>query len=239
LPSVSRTEEVANVLRDEILGGQYRTGERLPSERDLAERFGVNRGIARIALKKLEQLGIADIQAGGARVAPLDHASLEVVGHLLDLRDPPDPDLVAQVLEAYRGVSAAALRCGVERASAEEMARALEIVRTVVAGRVDVEAQNDLEIEFSKLFIDASRNLVLKLVRRGISVNFLKRLDLHHARPPRTALKPLMQRLHRALEERDSAAAAESFYAGMELTHERIVAAVRERLEQTRASSGR
>ena len=229
MPPVSRTQEVADVLRDEILRGQYRTGERLPSERDLAERFGVNRGIARIALKKLEQLGVADIQAGGARVAPLDHASLEVVGHLLDLEDPPDPELAAQVLAASRGVSAAALRCGVTRASDLQMERAIEIARQLLAGEIDDAEQHNLEIEFSRLFIDASRNLVLKLIRRGISVNFLTRIARDGTHPPRSAMRPHMQRLCRALEERDSSAAAESFYAGMELTHEHLIAALRER----------
>ena len=48
-------EAIVRELRDEILGGRYRPGERLPSERDLAARIGANRGSIREALKKLEQ----------------------------------------------------------------------------------------------------------------------------------------------------------------------------------------
>ena len=40
----NRAEEIAFILRDEILVGQYRAGERLPSERDLVARFNSNRG---------------------------------------------------------------------------------------------------------------------------------------------------------------------------------------------------
>jgi DNA-binding FadR family transcriptional regulator len=72
-------ERLATELRDEILRGRFRAGERLPSERDLAERFGVHRGAVREALKKLEQLGVAEIRPGGARVLPLTEASLDVV----------------------------------------------------------------------------------------------------------------------------------------------------------------
>ena len=43
--SASRSAAIAAELRDEILRGQYREGERLPSERDLAERFGVHRTV--------------------------------------------------------------------------------------------------------------------------------------------------------------------------------------------------
>ncbi|MEE9281079.1 MAG: GntR family transcriptional regulator, partial [Myxococcota bacterium] len=39
--NTSLPDVVATQLRNEILRGQYRAGERLPSERDLAERFGV------------------------------------------------------------------------------------------------------------------------------------------------------------------------------------------------------
>ena len=68
----SRTQEISDVLRDEILRGQYRAGERLPSERDVASRFGTSRGTVREAFKKLEQLGVATIQPGGARAVPIE-----------------------------------------------------------------------------------------------------------------------------------------------------------------------
>ena len=68
----TRTEDITRELRDEVLRGQYRPGERLPSERDLAARFGTTRDVARIALKKLEQLGVAAVEPGGARVQPRD-----------------------------------------------------------------------------------------------------------------------------------------------------------------------
>ncbi|MDZ7826338.1 MAG: winged helix-turn-helix domain-containing protein [Gammaproteobacteria bacterium] len=86
-------------LRDEILTGQYRPGERLPSERELAARFETSRGVVREALKKLEQLGIAAIHPGGVRVQALHEASLDVIGPLLDLQEVPDRLLVDQVAE--------------------------------------------------------------------------------------------------------------------------------------------
>ena len=38
-PHPTRTEDVFSTLRHEVLTGQYRPGERLPSERELALRF--------------------------------------------------------------------------------------------------------------------------------------------------------------------------------------------------------
>ena len=86
----SIVECITATLRDEILSGQYRAGERLPSERDLASRFQANRGAIRESLKKLEQLGIASINPGGVRIIPLEEASLSIVGPLLDLQEFPE-----------------------------------------------------------------------------------------------------------------------------------------------------
>ena len=97
--SISRTEEVTLILQDEILRGQYRPGERLPSERDVATRFETSRGTVREAFKRLDQLGIASVQPGGARVVAVEECTLDVLGPLLDLNRLPDPVLVEEVME--------------------------------------------------------------------------------------------------------------------------------------------
>ena len=51
--TMSKHEEIADSLTRDILTGQYRVGERLPSERDLSSRFEANRGAVREAMKKL------------------------------------------------------------------------------------------------------------------------------------------------------------------------------------------
>ena len=47
-------EEIVEQLRELILTGQYPPGAKLPPERELAKRLGVNRASLREALKKLE-----------------------------------------------------------------------------------------------------------------------------------------------------------------------------------------
>lgn len=37
--------QVARMISDEILAGRYRVGDRLPTERELAETFGVSRNV--------------------------------------------------------------------------------------------------------------------------------------------------------------------------------------------------
>ena len=91
-------DQIAGSLIQDILAGRYRVSERLPSERDLAARFDANRGAVREAMKKLEQIGLADVQPGGARVKDRGEASLDVIGHMLAQGDLPDANLAEQIM---------------------------------------------------------------------------------------------------------------------------------------------
>lgn len=72
LPRIS--DGVTNQLKDAILLGHFKAGDRLPSERDLVEEFQVSRVAIREALRRLENSGfIATRQGvtGGAYVTDL------------------------------------------------------------------------------------------------------------------------------------------------------------------------
>ncbi len=57
-------EDVVEQVRAAIASGSIGAGERLPSERELAEQFGVSRASLREALRALEALGLLEIRLG-------------------------------------------------------------------------------------------------------------------------------------------------------------------------------
>ena len=57
-------QQVASTITDSILSGQYKAGERLPSERDLATAFKVSRPTIREAMIALEIRGLAETRHG-------------------------------------------------------------------------------------------------------------------------------------------------------------------------------
>ena len=64
-------EKVASQIKELIFSNEIGMGQKLPPERDLANRLGVSRVIVREALRSLEQSGLVDIRpgiAGGAFV---------------------------------------------------------------------------------------------------------------------------------------------------------------------------
>ena len=209
----TRTAEVTRVLREDVLGGRFQPGERLPSERDLAQRFGTTRGIVRVAIKKLEQLGLAKVQPGGARVAPLEEASLEAIGHLLALRQPPDPRLVDQVFEVMGALIAESARITVERGTDDARARARELLAGLLDEDVTDVERAALIPQLAQVFMDSSDNLVLGILRRGLLAQMAHVLAQVPVRPDPERAMPLRARLDRAIAARDGAAAHEAIRA--------------------------
>ena len=56
--------EIARRLLDYFLSGEVEPGERIPSERRLAESLGVGRSLVREALKSLHLLGLLEVRQG-------------------------------------------------------------------------------------------------------------------------------------------------------------------------------
>ena len=50
-------QAISNALREDMAEGRYRPGDKLPTEAELAERFGVNRHTIRHAISVLVEMG--------------------------------------------------------------------------------------------------------------------------------------------------------------------------------------
>jgi DNA-binding FadR family transcriptional regulator len=163
--TVSR--RVHDSLRRQILEGELEPGDRIPSERVLAEEFGVNRHAVREALKRLQQAGLIRITHGGAtRVLDWrDSGGLELMLDLGgDSLDPPT-EVVRSVLEmrASIGVDAARLCAGraeeAERQAIEELGeRAAALV-----GSGEDEALDLAFAEFWLAIVNGSGNIAYRL----------------------------------------------------------------------------
>ena len=77
-------EQLASSIRSAIIQGTYGPGDTLPSERDLAGQFEVNRSSVREAILRLEAWGLVEVkQGGGTRVRDfLTSAGLQVLPFL-------------------------------------------------------------------------------------------------------------------------------------------------------------
>src|SRR5437763_15699682 len=81
-------QEIVRQVKAMIAEGRLKSGDQLPPERDLAEKFVVSRTSVREALRALESLGLIEIRPGEGALVPGDsfHA---LVGRLAPLRTSP------------------------------------------------------------------------------------------------------------------------------------------------------
>ncbi|MFB7573253.1 FadR/GntR family transcriptional regulator [Streptomyces sp. NPDC056165] len=95
---VSLVDAVSRQLRDRIAGGHWPVGQRLPSEGELAERFGLSRVSIRAAAHGLAQMGLLTTRQGDGTYVAARDATDVAIRRRLD--DAPNGD----ALEVRRGL---------------------------------------------------------------------------------------------------------------------------------------
>ena len=175
------SNEIASEIRSEILNGHFREGERLPSERDLSSRFGASRGAVREALSQIAQLGLIDIQPGGARVKPLKEARIAVLGPLLSMQDVPDAELLENFLQTFGALAALTAEEAVSRGTNEQLNRLQQHVVSLQNLSDDFVAQQQEWREFFTYLSEVANNLVVQLIGNDLKAQFMEqamRLDI-------------------------------------------------------------
>ena len=78
-------QDVVAQIQDAILDGRLKTGDTLPSERQLKDMFNISRGTLREALRVLEQKGLIEIKLGVGGGSVVKDVNVEQVSESLGL----------------------------------------------------------------------------------------------------------------------------------------------------------
>ena len=195
-----------------ILRGILRPGERLPAERELAERLGVSRPSLREALGELQAKGLLTARAGsGIFVADvLGNAFSPALIRLFSEHDEAVFDFLSfrRDLESLAAERAARLASDTDLKVVGEIFAKMEAAHTRAA--TDKEAR--LDAEFHMAIIEASHNVVMlhimramfQLLREGV---FYNRQVMFKQRTTRSALLEQHRAIHTALQARDASGA--------------------------------
>ncbi|MBS1905902.1 MAG: FadR family transcriptional regulator [Actinobacteria bacterium] len=83
------TDEAIEKIKAMIVSGELGPGDRLPPEKELAERLGLSRNSMREAVKALEVIRVLDVRRGdGTYVTSLEpHLLLEAISFVVDMHD--------------------------------------------------------------------------------------------------------------------------------------------------------
>ncbi len=133
-------EEIVRQVKQLIAEGKLKSCDRLPPERDLAEKFMVSRTSVREALRALQSRGLIDIRAGeGAFIRAI---SVDALIEPLALVILPHREVVGELFEARRLLEPAIAALAARRATRDELAEMERILeeqsKEVTQGRTGV-----------------------------------------------------------------------------------------------------
>ncbi len=198
-------DELAERIQAEILNGTLRPGDRLPTERELAEELQVNRSSVREALKKLEQLRLITIQQGsGIRVRNLEEASFDLVRRLIFQDGRIHREWLRDVLELRDALLPAVARLALARAGPEELQRAARLLRECadpkLAPAAFGEVLRTVQMEFARMSGNQVLIMLTHSLNEQLSGHPLLKVFQHTMFRGREQILPQLEQLADAIE---------------------------------------
>jgi len=173
LKPVMRTalaDTVAGNLKQLIKSGKYKSGDKLPSEPELMQHFGVGRSSVREAVRMLANCGLLNVKQGLGTFVNLNEGLDEPLHQRLKRAGKADLREVRQLLEVKAAEKAALNR------TQKDITRMASLLkkRKQTAEKQQTQACIDLDIDFHIAVADASGNEILADLYRTIAVQIKK-----------------------------------------------------------------
>jgi GntR family transcriptional repressor for pyruvate dehydrogenase complex len=166
-PTMNRTPTLSDRVTESVLelvtSNALKPGDRLPSERDLASRFGVSRTVVREALRSLAAKGVLDVRSGsGAIVAKVDvdTASRALRLFVQTSRQGADGERVEyeQIDDVRDMLETQVARTAALVAREDDLARLRDLHQRMSQASDDPELASTLDVEFHRAIAVATHN---------------------------------------------------------------------------------
>jgi GntR family transcriptional repressor for pyruvate dehydrogenase complex len=201
---VALTDEAIDKIKQMILSGRVRPGEKLPREADLAADLGLSRNSLREAVKALSVINVLDVRQGDGTYATSLAPSLllEALSFIVDFhRD----DTVLDFLEVRRILEPAATALATIRMSEEDRAELGKVLETVDVD-TPVEELVAADLEFHRQIAVGARNPVLASLVDSMSAPTTRARVWRGMTEPRALERTLAehQAIYRAIISKDA-----------------------------------
>lgn len=181
------SEGISDQLIEMIAAGELKMDDPLPSESELAARFGVSKPVVREALKQLSLFGIVEIRQGRvARVKPLDSSVLE---GFFRLAVRSDSNGLRDAVELRRAVEVELAELAATRATSKSQQPLEDAFRKMQRNLEFLDPWLEADFAFHMALANASENAIMQHTIRGLSgvIRYTQRLlgvqtDLRDAR---------------------------------------------------------
>ncbi len=158
--------ELARKLIDYFAASELQPGQRLPSERQMAEALGIGRASLRHALKSLSLLGVLDVRPSTGTY--LRNGGSDLLPHVVEWGLLLGEKRVEEVIEARSVLEVELAGLAAQRRSAADIAQLRQLLQDMEAQGNRTDAYVDLDVRFHLAIADAAKNDVLAGVLRSL-----------------------------------------------------------------------
>jgi GntR family transcriptional repressor for pyruvate dehydrogenase complex len=164
----SISKQIAEQLRAAIVDGRFKIGERLPTEDELAQRYGVSRPSVREALKRLAAQNLVRARrgpTGGNFVVKPSFSDLaESLSGAATLLVGMGALDIEEIIEARRTLQGSCMGLAVSQAQAEHIEHLEQTLARQQDPDISDEAFCQADVAFHRALVDATDNGMLRFV---------------------------------------------------------------------------
>ncbi|UWF77350.1 MULTISPECIES: FadR/GntR family transcriptional regulator [Microbacterium] len=162
------TDEAIQKIKAMIVSGELGPGDRLPPEKELAERLGLSRSSMREAVKALEVIRVLDVRRGdGTYVTSLEpHLLLEAISFVIDMHD---DDSLLELFAVRRILESQATGLAASNATAEAAAALQAEIASVDPATVSIDDLVAHDIRFHRDIVRMTGNSYLASLIESLS----------------------------------------------------------------------
>lgn len=182
LEPISKTRlysKIMKIIKEQIRTGTYRPGERLPSERSLAEILEVGRSSVREAMTVLESIGILEVRPGeGTFVRDFrDNNSMEIFFDSLSTIWDIAPEEILDLLQVRKLLEPHSAYLAATHRTEEDVEELEEIIDQMKEAALKKEVGEELDFRFHYVIARSTKNTVLLNVLQALSDMMYKGLQ--------------------------------------------------------------
>ena len=199
------SEEVVMRLREMIHGGELRSGDRLPPERDLAKLLGVSRPTLRAGIRSLSAVGVLQSKQGAGTFVVEADASPALDSNPLRLLASLNGFSSAEMFEARLSLEMAIAGLAAERATGDHLAAMAEELAEMFATLDEPEEFLVHDMRFHQTIATASGNRILTaLMNMVASILFDVRSKTVHRAHDLKESADMHRLIYRAIREKNT-----------------------------------
>ena len=176
-------KQVADRLQQLITAESLRPGDKLPGERELAERMGVSRTVVREAIRALSVRGLVKVKSGcGTYIqGPRSEDVAANIGLFLRLWQDPEP--YRKVYEIRRMIEVEAAGLAAERSTAADHADLESAIAGMVSTKQDIQGYVEHDLAFHEAIAAAAHNELFSVLLSPIA-DLLREFIIQSTRVP-------------------------------------------------------